>query len=86
MHTVSVDEKGIINYISITTLIVSGALFPNASSYDPVNLLLNVDISVNASGNTTGWADFNALSSSDLFEQTDNSLFFGINGFKFSMQ
>ncbi len=75
-----------VNYIVITALIVSDAIFPNVSQYDPVNMMMNIDISVNSSGNTTGWGKFNALSSSDLFEQTDNSLYYGINGFKFSMQ
>lgn len=56
-----------VNYIVITALIVSDAIFPNVSQYDPVSMMMNIDISVNASGNTTGWDKFNALSSSDLF-------------------
>ena len=41
-QSVSVNEKGIITYITITTLVVSSSFFQTPDPYDPIGLLMDV--------------------------------------------
>lgn len=80
-HTVTVGEKGRLNFISITTILIETGFYPNPNDYTRLGYSFETRLT-----STDGWLIFDAISKGLLLDTTDNSLFFGINGFNFTME
>ena len=81
---VTVTEKGKLNYISITTILIDSTYYPVPNDYKILGQVLQTTLR-NDGPPKTGFDQLDFMNKGGLFTK-DNGFFFGMRGFKFKME
>lgn len=76
-----VGEQGQLNFISITTILVSTDFYPTPNTFIYLGYAFETTIT-----STDGFTTLQAISDGGLLTSSSSSLFFGIRGFNFTME